>query len=460
MFPSLLHQEPAASPEDEVAFKRYTTELTSQYAVQGTLVIAAITILWWPIDHLVKTDARFIEAFAALRVRVIIVELATLLLFLGSARVRAASLVFAPLSLGAFMACIGYSLGQLGGSDLSWFADSIVGIFPTALIPLRLQARVFATTFVAAALTLGFLVPPALEARPSFPGQISFILFAALFAVFLGELLFRPLRRSFLQQRELHRVNTKLEIMTDTLAAQVAERTRELQALTRHTEQLQETERRRIARELHDDLGQSLTAMRYTLARLTTRVSGDESSSELVSDLDALVDGASTSMRSIVSDLRPRVLDDLGLVAAAEWLCERVRAVGELDCELRVSPDFPDSLDRPPPELALPLFRVLQEATTNTLKYAHASRVELSLRVLDGKYQVSVEDNGEGFDVREKSAGFGLLGLRERVKSAGGELEVTSTPGAGTRIVATLPCEPGAEEDRPPAGQSEQGSSG
>lgn len=448
--PELLRRETVRTPEDEAAFDVYAAEVGAQFGVFASVVLLFGTLAWWPLDAVVWPEDRYVTAFFWLRVRASAVELCALALFLTSARARRHSLVVAPAMYVLFVVSIGYSLGELGGPDLTWLADAALAVLPPVLLPLRLPARLLVTGAVGAALMGSFFLPfPANRAAPTASAQMAFLAFAALSAVLAGELATRLTRQTFFQKRELDQANAALAQLTEDLSHRVAEQTQELRDLAIHLERAQESERRRIARELHDDFGQRLTAMRYTLARVERRVGArDDDLPELLSDLSALVDGASGATRDFVSELRPRVLDDYGLVAAVEWLCERVRTREGITCRLTVSPGFPDGVARPPSESALCLFRVAQEATTNALKHAAARTLDVSLSVEGDVYTVTVRDDGVGFDPAAHAQGFGLLGLRERLRAADGTLTLASHPGRGTCVAATLRAPPTEPEDR------------
>ena len=144
-------------------------------------------------------------------------------------------------------------------------------------------------------------------------------------------------------------------------------------------------------------------------------------------------------VRRVALDLRPTILDDLGLEAAAEWLCERVAATG-VDCELSTEAD--DDWLAVPASVGLVAFRALQEATTNALRHGVPTRIDVRLTLGSGTLRLEVVDDGAGFVPADSTPGFGLLGLRERVRDAGGAFAVTSAPGEGTVISLELPCQP------------------
>lgn len=449
MPPSLLEPIGGPAPEDEAAFLDYAADLIRQFGLLMSLFMAAATLLWWPLDLVVQSSSEHIAAFARLRGSAITIEVVAAVGFLSLRRSSyGLCLAWGVLAYSALLASFGLNLGRLGQLDL--LADAYLGAVPLALVPVSLRMRVPMTLFVTGVLPAAYFLP--WSGNIDAPGawsQLSFLAFAVLLTTALGEIWHRTLRRAFFQQRALDGANSALAQLTDSLSAQVAEKTKALRGLARHLEQVQEAERRRIARDLHDDLGQELTAIRYTLARVERRIGdGDEELMELLSDLGALTEGTTDTVRSFITELRPRILDDLGLLAASEWLCERTRRVGGVQCALDIDADFPREVDEMDAETALVLFRVLQEGTTNALKHAAATSVRLGLRRHEGGWAVEVEDDGRGFDPSAETEGFGLLGLEERLRGLDGQLGVTSEPGRGTRIVASLPARPAAMQER------------
>jgi signal transduction histidine kinase len=223
----------------------------------------------------------------------------------------------------------------------------------------------------------------------------------------------------------------------DSLEGKVAEQTRSLTELAQHLQSVREDERSHLARELHDELGGLLTAAKLDLARMRTRLAqaGPEVA-ERVEHLKATLDAGIALKRRIIEDLRPSSLDNLGLVPALQILCSDWSARSEVPVALELEPLTLS------PERALATYRLVQEALTNVAKYAQASQVWVALRAdpLDaGQALLSVRDDGQGFDASQRTAGHGLAGMRFRVATCGGELQVDSAAGAGTTIRARLP---------------------
>jgi signal transduction histidine kinase len=211
----------------------------------------------------------------------------------------------------------------------------------------------------------------------------------------------------------------------------------QLRALAAHVESVREQERVRIAREIHDELGQSLTCMGMDLAFLDKQIDPqNQEAAARVAALVELVKDTIRCVRRISSELRPSILDDLGLGAAIEWLAHDVEARTQMTCTVEVPEDI--SL---PFDLATPLFRICQEALTNVTRHAQATTVSIQLECQDAQISLVVKDNGRGITDEEiqRHGSLGLLGMKERVALLGGTLEVKGRPGEGTILAIRMP---------------------
>lgn len=229
----------------------------------------------------------------------------------------------------------------------------------------------------------------------------------------------------------------RIDARLDTLAAENTRLFAELEqmqhrfrGLARGVWRVQEDERRRLARELHDELGQALTALVHRLEQLPEH------------EREACVPLARKTLedvRELSRLLRPPVLDDLGLVAALNWLARRTRETAGLPVTVRA----PDTLQRLDDETETLVFRIAQEALTNALRHAAASRVEIYLARAGNLLELRIRDDGCGFDPeamrRREDRGVGLTGMQDRLALFGGQLVVSSAAGRGTTISATLP---------------------
>ncbi|HMF34996.1 MAG TPA: MASE1 domain-containing protein [Isosphaeraceae bacterium] len=213
-----------------------------------------------------------------------------------------------------------------------------------------------------------------------------------------------------------------------------------LQTLSNQLIKAQEDERRALARELHDEVGQTLTALKIGLQRLRRRLT-DAAALGRLDDTDALAEHALQEVRTLSLDLRPSMLDDFGLVAALRWYLDR--QADRAGFAATVDADPPDFHADPAVETTC--YRVVQEAVTNAIRHARATWVDVLLRADGDRLRLEIRDDGAGFDVPEalarasRSESLGLLGMHERAALAGGVLDVESAAGQGTRVVATFP---------------------
>jgi len=214
------------------------------------------------------------------------------------------------------------------------------------------------------------------------------------------------------------------------------ESNRRLRLLSAHLETAREEERRAIARDIHDDLGQTLTAMNLELAAINRADDSIDLKPRLL-ELRAHVDTSLSTVQRIISAMRPQVLDELGLEAALEGLAQMTRERGNIRCEvsnfLRGEP--------PSEKIATCLYRIAQESLTNVLRHASASKALVSLQRRDGWYLLQISDNGVGItDLRATAAdSFGLMGMSERVTRFGGNFSLSPRTGGGTIVEAQLP---------------------
>lgn len=227
---------------------------------------------------------------------------------------------------------------------------------------------------------------------------------------------------------------------------------RRYRGLARAVWNVQEEERRRLARELHDGIGQTLTALKNHLDHLAGKA-GDEGS-RFAEDLAAAAEMAGSAVhdtRELSRLLRPPVLDDLGLVPALSWLARTLEKRTGLGIELSFAGELAagagGEAERLEPEVETVIFRVVQEALTNTLKHSGARRAEVTLTADRSAVSVRIADPGAGFDPDATldgapASGVGLAGMRDRVELFGGRLSLVSAPGQGTEILLTVPRVP------------------
>jgi signal transduction histidine kinase len=241
--------------------------------------------------------------------------------------------------------------------------------------------------------------------------------------------------------RQLRRSDAARAQEHERLAAQVEARTAELRDLADHLVSVREDERGRLARELHDEMGGTLTAMKLELARLR-RVQGvPQAALERLASIDVRLNDGIAFKRRIVENLRPSSLDQLGLKVALEMLCADASSVMAVPVQVDVQ-NLRLGNDKD-----LTVFRIVQESLTNIAKYASARTVWVEFKLTEaGMARLTVRDDGRGFDTRTAAIGrHGLLGMQVRVESHQGTFNVSSQVGQGTQIVVTIPVQTPAQ---------------
>lgn len=219
----------------------------------------------------------------------------------------------------------------------------------------------------------------------------------------------------------------------------------ELRRLSARVLTIQENERRRIATDLHDGLGQSLTLIRLQLEECSALLAANKivKAEESLQQLKHKVQHAFGELRHIAMDLRPSTLDDLGIIATLSWF---FRELENACCGIKIEKNLMAQERNIPVSIKTPIFRILQEATNNIVKHAKADHIRVSLRHADDTIQLSIEDNGQGFDLSETSSyrscrkGIGLESMRERANASGGTYRIDSAISHGTRISVTWSC--------------------
>lgn len=254
--------------------------------------------------------------------------------------------------------------------------------------------------------------------------------------------------------REPHKTMDQLQIVINQLEHEIAERKRAeeelqksqelLRQLAAYQEQVKENERKRIAREIHDELGQNLMALRIDVSILQARTGNAHPLlNEKVRFALSHIDTSIKAVRSIINNLRPSVLD-LGLHAAIEWQVNEFERRTGIACEMAIDDNKADyELDD---QRATALFRIMQESLTNVARHAQASLVHIELRREGERFLMKIADNGVGIfpGCRRKPNSFGLLGIGERISTLGGDFTVDSLPGQGTTLTVCIPIDAAA----------------
>jgi signal transduction histidine kinase len=260
-----------------------------------------------------------------------------------------------------------------------------------------------------------------------------------------GELLgFAKVTRDITERKklelQLQQFNEELEEQVKIKTAELSRSYQDIRQLASHLQDVREEERASIAREIHDELGQQLTGLKMDLSWIAKRkaVQDDIEAKQKSVIILNLLDTAIKTVRKIATDLRPSILDDLGLIAAIDWQSKEFGRRSGISTEFTSTmPEFGYSSG-----IAIGLFRICQESLTNVARHAEASKIRISLEKHDkDKILLKIEDNGKGFEVRQigDKKTLGLLGMRERTLMMGGEFRIESDPGKGTTLFVTVP---------------------
>ncbi len=234
-----------------------------------------------------------------------------------------------------------------------------------------------------------------------------------------------------LEQRQTERQRAEMEL----------KRSQDLfRSLSTHLQVVREEERTRIARKIHDDMGQAMTALKIDLSWLNKKLPDDQDLiREKLKSMVTLINETIETVHNVSEDLRPGILDDFGLAAAIEWQAEEFQKRTGMECRTSLpSDEFGLSKEK-----STNLFRIVQESLTNVIRHANATKVEINLNEKDGILLLEIVDNGKGIaeSAITNPKSFGLIGIKERVHSLGGEVDITGIPDAGTRIKVKLPIQ-------------------
>lgn len=241
-------------------------------------------------------------------------------------------------------------------------------------------------------------------------------------------------------QEALWQTHDELELRIQERTKALVDSNELLRVLSHRLMNVQETERRQIAHDLHDEIGQSLTAMKLGLREADSVLESGPTASILTDSLNIL-DQVIRQVRNLALDLRPSLLDELGLVPALKWYIKRQGERAGWETEYSAH----EGDNHLPPAVEIACFRIVQEALTNVARYAEATHVQVTLKRQGDRLVLTIEDNGKGFNVEQAmtrartGSSIGLLGMEERARLVGGELTITSSPKTGTRLTASLP---------------------
>jgi len=223
------------------------------------------------------------------------------------------------------------------------------------------------------------------------------------------------------------------------LVARLQAENESLASLSNFLQTHAEREKALLARELHDSLGGILTPAKMDLAWLESRLGSEPQYTERMKRLNTLIDQGIDLKRRIIENLRPSLLDHLGLASALQWYVDDTCRAARLDCKMRIS----ERLERLPGDLEIAVFRLVQECLANTIKHAGAKAVELAVDRADDGLRVCISDDGVGIADLDhaRSMSHGIAGMMQRMRSVGGTFDLVTHPGHGTRIEVFVPLE-------------------
>jgi signal transduction histidine kinase len=215
------------------------------------------------------------------------------------------------------------------------------------------------------------------------------------------------------------------------------ERIRQMQLFSDKLQATREEEQKRIARELHDELGGSLTSIKYDLLWLEQHKNEDGEVLERFKATRSLIDSTTKIVQRICAELRPKILDSLGLAAALEWHVQEFKKRTGIEVQLLQEAELPPIDDA----AKTGVYRIVQESLTNVARHSQASNVDIKVSVNDNILHVDIRDNGKGFDnaLLNHPDSLGLLSLRERARMIGGKTDIKGTPGKGTEVIVEVP---------------------
>jgi len=405
------------------------------------LVVAAcvIGLAWWPLDFALYADRpEVLRAFSTWRAAVV----AYCVVYVWTCDrwefVRRHFVLWGTFWGAAMTFTIAACLGSIGSLDQPWFASLYLAPIMTFPFYISLRERTVGTVVLAIAAVTGFfLVHPKNLSHPDVGTAVGLFAFSGALALFGGHAMYHLFRTAYAQSERVAEQARALDQLSRTLAERVEERTAELRLLAAHIDELHERERTDLARELHDELGQLLTGMRMELdvAKRVRARGGDASAHDAT--LEELLDATLASTRSVLSHLRPRVLDDLGLVAALDWLAGDLSTRSGLEIRCAVEP----RALKVSGDVGRGVFRIVQESVTNVLRHARAREVRIGVTSREGGLLVTVSDDGVGLPPasERRPHSLGLLGMRERATALGGTFDISANATGGTIVTVRLP---------------------
>lgn len=424
------------------AFEQEVDDQSRQLLRTILLSVALSALVFWPTDlFILPDDPALRRDFVIWRTgAVVCCGTPYVLLARGPlVHLRATRLAF-PFVMAA-IALMATMLGRRNGLDAPWFHGMLFFVMLPPAAPETIGVRTGYAAGMCLAIAGGFLGanPQNLDSPWLGPSLVNMLVIGAASIAF-GHRVRVGAAITFFQRSRIAAQRAELEALNAELDARVQAQTADLRALSEHLQAVREDERAHLARELHDDLGQRLGATRYALADAhRSVVRGEAGAADQLEEVSRLLGEAAETTHAIVGGLRPPLLDQLGLHGACAWLTQQIASRANLAWDYVPAGDDRD-LDE---AIGLAIYRVLQEAATNVARHARASRLEVATQVSAEAVSLTVTDDGVGLGPPTPRppgrGGVGLVGIRERARALGGELDLGVGLEGGVRLTVRLP---------------------
>jgi len=419
-------------------FRAYAQRFMTVNAAVYAVLLAACALAWWPLDFVLFDDPGVIRSMATFRAVTLVAV--GVVLFVRPLRhiLLERTAVSAPRWMAGVMVLVGYAVGGAGTLDGGWGHALVVAVFAMVTPVVATARRLRLALMVGSAGPVGFLLRrPEDLASAALPEFVVFALLTIGLVVLTGHAVTIRVRELYGQERELESQRRELDGLARGLEDRVREQTRALRDLARSLQDAREEERRWMAHEMHDGLGQQVASLGYGLAFVRRAGPTAESGREVVRECCDTLTAMDATIAGVLERLRPEAVKE-GLAAALEQLVQGLGGRSEVRPELRVIA-IPAALAE---TTAVAAYRVVQEGVSNALKHARAARVVVTLEGDAAGLKLVVEDDGVGMEPGMGApSGFGLPGIRQRVEQVGGTVRWDARPSGGTILRAVFPVE-------------------
>lgn len=418
------------TPEEQAAWVAQRRAVMVDAFPLIALIFVVAPILWWPTDPWVFAEyPRAVEAMTWMRSGACLVAGTLFVTLRWSAWVRQHVMVLGVAGALLVGTVAGASMAHAGDLDGPW----VHFLYVVPLVTLGLIADLLPRLLITLGLGLStvggyFVAEPRWAEHPLLLATVSYSVFSVLFCTAIGHGVMLLMRTSYIRSLRLTSLAASLEQRVD-------EKTAELRALARRLEVLREEERKWMAREVHDELGQELAALQFTLSYARGRVEqGAEPGLRALDEVDSVLKRTRETVRRMVRSLRPPVLDERGAVAAVEWLVKDMGERAGLTVHYSCDGDAPTLMG----DHATAVFRVAQELVTNAVRHGAGSLLAVRLHLTPERLELRVENDGRSLP-GGPTGGTGMIGVRERLAAVGGTVRWRAREGGGVVAVVTLP---------------------